>query len=80
MEPARTEPHEPRRLDGGRAVQGIALVEHHDSLPVDGQRVVMLEEGDTLHCTPAAESARFVRFGPRRFHQILKAKFGLADR
>ncbi len=47
---------------------------------VDGQRVVMLDEGDTLHCTPAIETARFVRFGPRRFHQILKAKFGLADR
>ena len=47
---------------------------------VDGQRVVTLDEGDTLHCAPAVETARFVRFGPRRFHQILKAKFGLADR
>ncbi|HEY4334104.1 MAG TPA: NAD(+)/NADH kinase [Ilumatobacteraceae bacterium] len=47
---------------------------------VDGQRVASLNEGDTLHCTPALETARFVRFGPRRFHQILKTKFGLADR
>lgn len=47
---------------------------------VDGQRVVTLHEGDTLTCVPAAETARFVRFGPRRFHQILKAKFGLTDR
>ena len=47
---------------------------------VDGQRVATMREGDTLLCQPAAETARFVRFGPRRFHQILKAKFGLTDR
>jgi NAD+ kinase len=47
---------------------------------VDGQRAITLHEGDTLSCVPAAETARFVRFGPRRFHQILKAKFGLTDR
>jgi NAD+ kinase len=47
---------------------------------VDGQRVATLHEGDTLDCVPAAETARFVRFGPRHFHQILKAKFGLNDR
>ena len=29
---------------------------------------------------PAEHPARFVRFSERRFHQILKAKFGLADR
>ena len=47
---------------------------------VDGQRVATLAEGDTVSCIPAAETAQFVRFGPRRFHQILKAKFGLSDR
>jgi NAD+ kinase len=47
---------------------------------IDGQRVATLAEGDTVRCSPAAETARFVRFGPRRFHQILKAKFGLTDR
>ncbi|MCU1394610.1 MAG: ppnK [Ilumatobacteraceae bacterium] len=47
---------------------------------VDGQRVASLSEGDTLTCVPAVQTARFVRFGPRRFHQILKAKFGLTDR
>jgi NAD+ kinase len=31
-------------------------------------------------CHASAETARFVRFAPYHFHQILKAKFGLADR
>jgi hypothetical protein len=31
-------------------------------------------------CTGGPLPARIVTFGPRDFHQILKAKFGLADR
>ena len=57
-------------------VAGYRAVE----VSVDGQRVGTLREGDTLRCVPAVQTARFVRFGPRRFHQILKAKFGLTDR
>jgi NAD+ kinase len=49
-------------------------------LSVDGQPVATLAERDTVVCTAAAQSARLVRFGERRFHQILKAKFGLSDR
>jgi NAD+ kinase len=49
-------------------------------LNVDGQHALTLEQGSTIRFGAAAEPARFVRFGPRRFHQILKAKFGLADR
>ena len=66
------DPNEPIRIE----VTGYRPVE----VSVDGQRVITLAEGDTLDCVPAAESAQFVRFGPRRFHQILKAKFGLSDR
>ena len=66
------DPNEPIEIE----VTGYRPVE----VSVDGQRVVTLHEGDTLTCVPAAETARFVRFGPRRFHQILKAKFGLTDR
>ena len=66
------DPDEPIEIE----VTGYRPVE----VSVDGQRVVTLHEGDTLTCVPAAETARFVRFGPRRFHQILKAKFGLTDR
>lgn len=49
-------------------------------LSVDGHRAALLEEGDTVACRAAAESVRLVRFGRRHFHQLLKAKFGLADR
>ena len=66
------DPNEPIRIE----VTGYRPVE----VSVDGQRVVTLAEGDTLDCVPAPETAQFVRFGPRRFHQILKAKFGLSDR
>jgi NAD+ kinase len=66
------DPDEPIEIE----VTGYRKVE----VSVDGQRVLTLHEGDTLTCVPAVETARFVRFGPRRFHQILKAKFGLTDR
>ena len=49
-------------------------------LAVDGQRVATLAEGDVVTCCPAAETARFVRLSAHLFHQILKSKFGLADR
>jgi NAD+ kinase len=49
-------------------------------LTVDGQQVAGLGEGDIVRCRPSTTCARFVRFGPRHFHQILKAKFGLSDR
>ena len=49
-------------------------------LTVDGRRVASLIEGDIVRCRPAAQDALFVRYGRRRFHQILRAKFGLTDR
>jgi NAD+ kinase len=50
------------------------------ALTVDGRRMAVLEAGDTVRCRPATEDACFVRFGKRRFHQVLRAKFGLTDR
>ncbi len=50
------------------------------TLSVDGQPVTSLAEGDRVAVAPSPFTAQFVRFGERRFHQILKAKFGLADR
>ena len=50
------------------------------ALAVDGQRVATLADGDVVTCCPAEETARFVRLSPHHFHQILKSKFGLADR
>jgi NAD+ kinase len=59
----------------------IEVIGHRSAtLSVDGQPTATLEPGATVLCRPADVSARFVRFGDRRFHQILKTKFGLADR
>jgi NAD+ kinase len=49
-------------------------------LVLDGQPVVALDDGDVVGCSPSESTANFVRFGDERYHQILKAKFGLADR
>ena len=47
---------------------------------VDGRGVALLGNGGVVRAVAAEETARFVRLADRRFHQILKAKFGLADR
>jgi NAD+ kinase len=65
-------PHEPVEIE---------VIGHRPAtLSIDGQPTATLEPGATVLCRPAEVSARFVRFGDRRFHQILKTKFGLADR
>ena len=50
------------------------------TLSVDGRNLGALNEGDSITCTASERSARLVTFGPRDFHKILKAKFGLNDR
>ncbi len=50
------------------------------ALSIDGQTAASLAEGDTVVVRASTAVARFVRFGERRFHQILKTKFGLSDR
>lgn len=49
-------------------------------LTVDGRVVASMGDGDAVRCRPSVADARFVRFGRRKFHQVLRAKFGLADR
>jgi NAD kinase len=49
-------------------------------LTTDGRELGELAAGDTVSCRGGDLSARIVTFGPRDFHQILKAKFGLSDR
>jgi NAD+ kinase len=49
-------------------------------LAIDGQRITTLTSGDTVRVRRSTCEAHFVRLAPRRFHQILKAKFGLSDR
>jgi len=46
-------------------------------LSVDGRRVARLVEGDAVECSSSPHAACFVTFGDRRFHRVLKAKFGL---
>jgi NAD+ kinase len=53
---------------------------HQAELAVDGQEVDVLQSGDSVTCRAADEPAVFVRLEPRRFHQVLKNKFGLSDR
>jgi len=50
------------------------------SLTTDGRELGELAAGDVVSCRGGARPARIVTFAPRDFHQILKAKFGLADR
>jgi NAD+ kinase len=67
-------------LDPDETVE-VELIGHRAAiLSIDGQPAADLAEGDTITVVPSEHAARFVRFGGRSFHQILKAKFGLADR
>lgn len=51
------------------------------ALVVDGRSLTPLEPSDTATCRAGPHDALFVTFDDgRNFHQILKAKFGLADR
>ena len=45
-----------------------------------GASSVSSRRATRCRCTGGPRPARIVTFGPRDFHQILKAKFGLADR
>jgi NAD+ kinase len=67
-------------LDPSEPVTIEVLGHRPADLSVDGRRVAGLLQGDRVTCGPDPDVARFVRFGGRRFHQILKSKFGLSDR
>jgi NAD+ kinase len=67
-------------LDPSEVVEIEVLGHRRAEVAVDGRVVQLVEPGDVIDCRPAAETARFIRFGPYRYHQILKQKFGLTDR
>jgi NAD+ kinase len=67
-------------LDPSETVELEVASEQRAGLAVDGELVTTLNQGETVTCRAAAQTARFIRFAPYHFHQILKAKFGLADR
>lgn len=61
-------------------VEVTVLGDRDAAISIDGQEHGPLPVGATITVTAGAEPARFVTFGRRSFHQILKAKFGLNDR
>lgn len=67
-------------LDPSETVEVEVLGHRAAALSIDGQPAASLTEGDRVSVAPSERVAQFVRFGERRFHQILKAKFGLTDR
>jgi len=67
-------------LDPSETIEIELTADQHAGLAVDGQLVTRLRRGDVVTCRAAAVTANFVRFAPYHFHQILKRKFGLADR
>jgi NAD+ kinase len=67
-------------LDADEELRFTVSDERSVLLTLDGRILGDLDAGDTVSCTAGPKAARIVTFGPRDFHQILKAKFGLADR
>jgi NAD+ kinase len=67
-------------LDPDEEIRVEVIGQRPARLSIDGRPVATLAEGDAVSFRPSVAVARFVRFGRRRFHQILKTKFGLADR
>jgi NAD+ kinase len=67
-------------LDAEEELRFTVAEERGVLLTLDGRQLGLLEEGDTVTCTAGPKPARMVTFGARDFHQILKTKFGLADR
>jgi NAD+ kinase len=67
-------------LDSDEEVQFTVMDAFGALVTVDGRELGHLDAGDVVTCTGAPKPARVVSFVHRDFHQILKAKFGLADR
>jgi NAD+ kinase len=67
-------------LDGDDELSFVVVDERTVVLTLDGRELGVVETGATITCTRGQKPARIVTLGPRDFHQILKAKFGLADR
>ncbi len=67
-------------LDSEESLQFTVADEAGVAAVVDGRELGTLAQGDTVTMTGSPLPARIVTFGPRDFHQILKAKFGLSDR
>lgn len=67
-------------LDDGEWVRLQVLEGRPAALVVDGRPLGELAPGDAIVCRAGSHQAKLVTFDSRDFHQILKAKFSLADR
>ncbi len=67
-------------LDPSEVVEIEVSGHRRAEVAIDGQPIATLDDGDVVRCVPSPATANFVRFGTYRYHQILKAKFGLNDR
>lgn len=67
-------------LEPSSTVAVEVLGDRPAAVAVDGEHISILPPGSTVTVTADARPARFVTFGERDFHRILKAKFGLNDR
>lgn len=67
-------------LEPSSVVEVSILGDRPAAVAVDGDYQAVLEPGSLVSITAAPTAARFVTFGGRDFHRILKAKFGLNDR
>jgi NAD+ kinase len=67
-------------LDPAESVEIEVIGDRAASLAIDGRAVRQLQPGSIVRCRPSSRTANFVRFGEHRYHQVLKAKFGLMDR
>jgi NAD+ kinase len=67
-------------LDPGETVCVEILGHRAAALSIDGQPGTTLVGGDSIVAAPSPHAARLLRFGERRFHQVLTAKFGLTER
>jgi NAD+ kinase len=70
----------PLVLDPREVVEFTVAPGSSAELTVDGRGLGTVAAGTTVRCTGADRPARIVTLGPRDFHQVLKAKFGLSDR
>jgi len=64
-------------LDPTESVHIEVVGSRSADVAIDGRRVASVAPGDRVTVAPDHSTAHFIRFGPSRFHQIVRAKFGL---
>jgi NAD+ kinase len=67
-------------LDPSETVEIQVRGDRQAAVVIDGHSMCQLTTGAIVRCAPSPSTADFVRFRGRRYHQVLKAKFGLTDR